>query len=215
MGDEYGSVIDKPKSGGLYDYKKIINNITKLIPTYEIGDIIECIDGEFGINPFDLKLLKEFIISNNITNVLEFGAGTSTKLLDTLNINRKSYALNSVTHSVTFHKINLYDDYSLVEKYITDNPTIDMVIIDCEHTGKMGALLNEKFLKLLNHSRPIFIHDWFDYGKKTYTEQVYYHNNILDKYVVSYMTDLISPFFDMEKNHRVPRCSTILTPILK
>jgi len=225
MADEWGYTI-KNTNNYQYDYEQIFNHINSFIGEYKIEDMIKIIGVDFGINLFDLFLLKKFIEENNITHMMELGAGSSSKFIDSLGIKRTSFALDSVFYDLDYVKLNIKDDYEIVQEHIRKND-FDMFFIDNDHSTEMAKLICDKFLNLMDYSKPLFIHDWFDFNKTTYSEQVYYYNNMLDKYDVEYMTDLPDVFINSLKQksnkidnrilyhtavHYVPRCSIILKP---
>jgi len=111
MADEYGYIINRP--GYTYNYQKIFNKIINVVDNFNVERYEELV--YLGVNPFDLFLLETFLRENNIKNVLELGAGTTTKLLDKLGIERKSYALECMHFTdLEFDKINLYESYETV-----------------------------------------------------------------------------------------------------
>jgi hypothetical protein len=217
MGDEYGIVIEKGDYS--YDYKRIVDFFVEVVKDYNPIDY-ENIGKNLGVNPFDLFMFKTFIKKNGINHILELGSGTTSKFLDNLSIKRKSFALESIYHNdVIFDKINLYESYEIVQKYLKENK-VDMVLIDCEHSKKMAEHIYNNFLKIINFEVPIFVHDWFDFGKKTYTEQIFYYNTLFNHYDLYLMSDLpeneIKTLIELNnyisKPSHVPRCSAILIP---
>ncbi len=217
MSDEYGFIIQK--SHYEYDYERISNYFIGVIENYDPLKY-ENIGSNLGLNQFDLFMFETFIEEKKIKSILELGSGTTSKFLDILNIKRKSFALESIYHDdVVFDKINLYESYEVVQKYMKENK-IDMILIDCEHSKSMAQLIYDKILKTSNFNLPIFIHDWFDFGKQTYTEQIFYYNTLFDHYNLYLMSDLpqnnVSKLTRINskilKNSHVPRCSAILTP---
>jgi hypothetical protein len=209
-----------------YDYEKMFNEIDSFITEYKIEEIINPIGVDLGINPFDLFLLKKYIEQNNISHILEFGAGSSSKFIDSLGIKRTSFALQSIFYNIDYINLDIKSQYETIQKYIKENK-FDMFLIDTEHTTDMATIINEKFLKPTKYKKALFIHDWFDFNKVTYSEQIYYYNNILKKYKVAYITDLPDEYINKLKIknniidnktmyhtqvHYVPRCSIILNP---
>ena len=213
MADEYGYIINRP--GYTYNYQKIFNKIINVIDNFNLTRYEELV--HLGVNPFDLFLLETFLRENNIKKVLELGSGTTTKLLDVLGIERKTFALECMNFTdLKFDKIDLYESYEVVQKYI-DNNKIDFILIDCEHSRSMGELIYNHILKYTNFKVPIFIHDWFDFEKETYQEQVFYYNHLFEYYDLDVMSDLPIKYInklgvDINSECHVPRCSAILTP---
>lgn len=231
-GDDFGYIINKPPRDNPYKYDLIYERLNRLVSNYDLKHMKKIVGLDFGINPFDLFVLESFIENNKIKKVLELGAGTSSQMLDNIGVVRNSFALESIFYDLKFKKIDIFKDYRIIEKFIRSNQ-VDMLVIDCEHSARMAKLIDRRFLRLLNYSKPIFIHDWYDFGRTTFAEQVYYFNNLLDKYEVTYMTDLPANIIaklkktneqiDNEifykklglKSRLLPirRCSAILTPI--
>lgn len=230
-GDDFGYTITTPPTNP-YDYEAIYKRFKKLMSHYDLKSMKKLVGNDFGINPLDLFMLKSFIEQNKIKNVLELGAGTSSSMLDNMSVARTSYALESIFYEhVHFEKIDIFKYYPIVEDFIKNNP-IDMLVIDCEHSFRMARLIDTKLLPLLNYTVPLFLHDWYDYDKQTYAEQVYYVTHLLDKYDVTYMTDLPPEILDklkkandqidneamykklgLRRGHLpIRRCSAILTP---
>jgi hypothetical protein len=117
MGDEWGIIILN-SNNYKYNYQNIFNKIFNFIDEYRLEDIVKLIGENFGINPFDLFILKKFIFENNITNVVEFGAGSSSKFIDSLGIKRTSFALQPIFYDIKYEKINLYEQYNIIQKFI-------------------------------------------------------------------------------------------------
>jgi hypothetical protein len=81
----------------------------------------------------------------------------------------------------------------------------------------MGQLIYNHILSYTNFKIPIFIHDWFDFEKETYQEQVFYYNHLFEYYDLDVMSDLPIKYInklgvDINSECHVPRCSAILTP---
>lgn len=228
MADEYEQVIPNYRK----NYDTIVKELKKIVNEYDLVEMKNNVGSLFGINPFDLFILKKFIDNNNIKNVLELGAGTSSIFLDNLGINRTSIAIESIYYGVKFENLDLYESYKIVKDNIKNN-NYDLLLIDCEHSNAMAKLIDTEFLTLFNHKIPIFIHDWMDSDKIGYSEQVYYIDNILNRYKVLYQTDLPTKYIDelIAINNQIDneelysglglriehlpimRCSAILTPI--
>lgn len=224
MADEFGIRIPKY----IDEYDDVFNNIKNIVENYNVESIKNDVGNLFGINPFDLFILKTFIEKNRIKNILELGAGTSSKFIDKLNIERKSFAIESIYYDVVFEPLNIYQSYQDIKKYIKSN-SIDLILIDCEHTGKMGKLIDEEFLYSLNYNVPLFIHDWMGNEQIGYSEQIYYIENILKFYDIKFITDLPDHYLNelkkinneidnqiiydkLELKTIIRRCSAILTP---
>jgi hypothetical protein len=216
MADEYGHIITC--TGYVYDYELIYEEVKKNIKDF---NKLEYQKLKFlGVNPFDLFQLEIFLKENEIKNVLELGSGTTSKFLDNLGINRKSFALESIYFpDLVFDKVNLYESYNLVHEFLNKNK-IDFILIDCEHSKSMAELIYNQILKYVDFKIPIFIHDWFDFGKITYREQVYYYENLFNHYDLHIMTDLPSDYINklnklgvtIDGECHVPRCCAILKP---
>ena len=218
MADEwYGDILQKGDYN--FDYNKICDSFLEIINNFKTSDY-ESIGERLGMNPFDLFMLHTFMSTNNINHVLELGSGTSSKFIDSLKVKRKSFALECIYHDdVNFEKMDLFDSYEIVQSYLVDND-VNLILIDCEHSERMAKLITDKFLKKVEYKFPIFIHDWFDFGKETYTEQIFYYNNLFTNYDLHLMTDLPNKQIkkltkansQMNNQFEVPRCSAILTP---
>lgn len=216
MADEFGYTLEFDNYKFNYNliYDELLKNITEYNPSkYEKI-------GELGVNPFDLFLLEGFIKENKISHVVEFGCGTTSKILDVLGVRRKTFALESIYYKdLVFDKINLFESYKLVQEYLDKNE-VDLFLIDCEHSESMGKLIFERFIEYTDFKIPIFVHDWFDFGKKTYKEQIFYYKNIFNNYELYVMSDIPDEFLDKLKNKNnflnneyfIPRCSAILEP---
>ena len=221
MVDEFGVIIQKGDYG--FDYEIFYDIINKRIKDFNLKlyeDLYSLGSGNIGMNALDLFCLKFFFEENNIQNVLELGCGTTSKFLDILKIQRKTFALDCIYfEGVEYEKLNLFEEYQTIQKYVENN-IVEFILVDCLHNEKMAELIFDKILKLSNFNTPIFIHDWFDFNKETYTEQVYYYNNLFKFYDLYLMTDLPKEFIDKlqyDKNSvdeicHVPRCCAILTP---
>lgn len=217
MSDEHGHILYK--GDYIFDYQRIFNFFYEEIEYFNLSDY-EVIGHRLGVNPFDLFMLKTFIEKNKITHILELGSGTTSKFLDILGVKRKSFALECIYHNdINFEQINVFDSYKVVQSYLVEND-VDMILIDCEHSERMAKLISEKFFKEINYKLPFFVHDWFDLEKVTYTEQIYYYNNLFGHYDLYLMTDLpeeeikklTSVNNQLSKKFEVPRCSAIITP---
>jgi hypothetical protein len=216
MADDYGKIITP--NGYVYDYETIYEKIKKNIKNF---NKLKYKKLKFlGVNPFDLFQLETFLKENEIKNVLELGSGTTSKFLDVLGIKRKSFALESIYFSdLEFEKIDLYESYNLVQDFLNQN-NVDFIFIDCEHSIAMADLIYNNILKYVDFRTPIFIHDWFDFGKLTYSEQVFYYDNLFNHYDLHIMSDLPSKYVDklnnlgttIDSKCHVPRCCAILTP---
>lgn len=203
-----------------YDYHRITNKILTFISEYDVDKIKAIVGQNFGIHPFDLFVLQKFIEENGINSIVEFGCGSSSKFLDGIDIKRTSFAIESIFYNVDFVKMDILDSQGIIEDFIKNNK-FDMFLIDSDHTEIMAKTIFENFLNLTNHTKPIFIHDWFDNGKTTYTEQLFYLENMLSFYNVEYITDLPEEYIDTLTNlnnqmnivvTNIPRCSIVLNP---
>lgn len=186
--DEFGKLFNRENE---FNYDDYTSKLCKSIKNYSMSTYLKMFKGALGMHPFDLFTLEQYIKQNNVESVLELGAGTSSVLIDSLNIKRKSFAIESITHNCTFEPINLFTDTKPVIDYINNNK-IDFLFIDCEHSTAMANLIIETFLPLLPHSTPVAIHDWFDYDRKIYNEQWVYYTQLIKpkKYEIDLMTDL-------------------------
>jgi hypothetical protein len=82
-GDDFGYIITKPlKSENPYNYELIYKRLKKLVSRYDLKYMKKIVGSDFGINPLDLFVLKSFIENNDIKNILELGAGSSSRMLD-------------------------------------------------------------------------------------------------------------------------------------
>lgn len=203
-----------------YEYSYIFNKISHFVHEYDVNKIKEIVGQNFGINPFDLFILEKYIEENKIKSIIEFGCGSSSKFLDGIGVNRTSFANESIFYNVDFKALNILESYSIIQDFINNNE-FDMFLIDSDHTSQMAQLISEKFLNLVNNKKSVFIHDWFDNKKITYTEQVFYLENIIKFYDVEYMTDLPEEYVNKLINMNdqinivttnIPRCSVILKP---
>jgi len=216
MEDEYGFTLEL--GDYKFDYESSFNFFEGKVSRLDIDFYkkLSCL----GVNPFDLFMIEVFLKENNIQNVLELGCGSTSKLLDVLKIKRKSFAIDCLcVDELEFEKINLFNEYSIVQEHIK-NDNVDFVLIDCLHNQKMAELIHTKILSSTNFNTPIFIHDWFDFGKWTYTEQIYYYNNLFSDYDLYLMSDLPEEYInrlEYDENAvnnicHVPRCGAILIP---
>jgi len=186
-----------------FDYVSITGKLIGFIKNYKYNDIkIKYSDvkikpkDNFGIHPFDLFVLGQYIKQNNIQSVLEFGAGTSSILFDSMGLKRKSFALTSMYCVCDFEAIDVYINPDRIVDYIKNNK-IDLLFIDCEHSTAMAKFIIANFISLLSNV-PIAVHDWFDYDKPIYNEQLVYYTDLIKtkKYSVELMTDLSGEFFN-------------------
>src|SRR5713101_291721 len=93
-GDDYGyEITEPPEETNPYKYAEIYKRLEDIIGDFDLREMKKIVGLDFGINPFDLFVLKSFIERNDVKLVLELGAGTSSMMLDNMKIARKSFAL--------------------------------------------------------------------------------------------------------------------------
>jgi hypothetical protein len=204
------------------------------IKSYSVDELRPKTNNFFGLNPFDLFVIKEFIQKNNIKKVLEFGCGSTSELFDSIiGVDRTTYALEFVYNGVgstiensriKFNSINLHN-LTLSEDELKQ---YDMILIDSDHTAEMANHLVKNFLEKTNYSIPVIVHDFFIPHHMSYPqENMYYVNNLIENkkmnlYLMTDFEDVDLDEINKIKNidletqkyekHIIPRCIAILTP---
>jgi hypothetical protein len=190
-----------------YDEEKIKANweSIKVEPKFYPSQFVYLVNWA-SINPFDLWVFKNYLLANNIQSVVEFGCGSTSKLLDNMGIKRFSIAYEDFSHSgIDFHYADLHDSNDLILEKCAD---ADLVIVDAWHSTKLAQSYHQALKQI---DLPIYMHDWYLPGEITFGEQNYWIQEILYKdYEPFIITRVLNKRgYDMWQ----PPCSAIFTKV--
>jgi hypothetical protein len=169
------------------DLNKQINNFETLAQNFsyweyakftnEYLDILTQV-GRLGMNLIDFYLLGQYIKNNNVKKITELGCGSTSAFLDKLGIYRESFSLFQAGgfENLNFVKCDIYESADIINKSCEN---ADLLLIDSQHSNQMAEFYHKNILS--RHKLPIFIHDFMDNGQPTYSEQIYWIENLLDK----------------------------------
>jgi hypothetical protein len=201
--DDFGFIVNYSP-----DYENIKKNFQSIThDTFDVSKIkalmAQC---SFGINPFDMWTLKNYVANRNIKVVTELGCGSTTYFLRLLDVECRSFALEDAIHSnVGFFKCDIFQS---ADKILESCATSDMLLIDSLHHYEMAKFYHNNILSKIN--LPVFMHDWFDDGDRAYSEQKYWLENILNKDYELFLMTRIYDKCPIEKHWPVPTpCSAI------
>lgn len=159
------------------------------------------------VNPFDLHVLKCFCEANNIKRVTELGCGSTSKLMDSMGIQRLSFAKHDASfQDISFKECDIYESF---DEILAECKQSDLFIIDSIHNTQMAHFYVD-ILKQIDI--PVFFHDWFLPGEDTFSEQNYWIENILEKL---YKIDIVTRVVNIKgyQFHPMVPCSVIFTKI--
>jgi hypothetical protein len=173
---------------------------------YDLDSIKSFLDTTlFGINPFDLYVLKQYIVNKGIKRVCELGCGSSSYFMDKLGVHRESFAYEDVSRcGVKFVECDIYESADMI---LDSCKKSDLLFIDSQHNTKTAEFYSKHILKYTN--LPVFIHDWYLPDELKYPEQEYWIENLLYKtYDLFVLTRLMS--IDECECTNIKPCSAIL-----
>lgn len=186
LADDWGHALIYDVDSSLIEYN--FNSIkTDEFDPSKIKHDYEMLD--YGINPFDLWVLKNFVMNRNIKSVTELGCGSTTHFLNKLGLKVTSFALsNPSKHQIVYNQCDILVN---ADKILESCDKSDLLLIDSWHHKDMAKFYHQNILKHIN--LPIFMHDWNKRGVVGYSEQVYWIEHILDKdYKLFIMTAILN-----------------------
>lgn len=160
------------------------------------------------VHPFDLAILKAYIVKNDVKLVTELGCGSTSRFLDRIcKVPRVTFALEDMLGSgISFNKCDIFESYDVI---LDSCKQSDLFLIDAIHSAGMA----EFYLEILKETKiPVYIHDWYLPDEQTWPEQNYWIEHILGKY---YEPIVIARAFgicpkDSFVNGGIPPCCAIL-----
>jgi hypothetical protein len=163
----------------------------------------------FGINPFDLYVLKQYIENKGIKRVCELVCGSSSYFMDKLGVYRESFSYEDMAQcGVKFVECDIFESADMI---LNSCKNSDLLFIDSQHDLKMAEFYSKYILEYTN--LPIFIHDWFLPTELKYPEQKFWLENLLyKKYDLFILTRLLST--TEYKFTNIKPCSAILHKIV-
>lgn len=171
---------------------------------FDLEAIINKYPFYLGINPFDIYVLEKFIENFQIKSAVELGCGSSSIILDSLGVQRQSYAQGIPNEEeIEFNEVDLHLTMGDIQDEVK---SVDLLFIDCEHSAPFAKKYTEILLPTFEGL--VFIHDWYLPDEESWDEQRYLLEvDLLSNYRDSFIT---RHFCKTCEGTNIPPCSIFL-----